>query len=63
MQNKTQEEIGKEVGIPQRTIAAKITGIMTFYDNLAKNAELPIPLKYQFLAEKVRVLQEFQPIM
>ena len=63
LQNKTQEEIGKEVGIPQRTIVAKITGIMTFYDNLAKNAELPIPLKYQFLAEKLNNLAEFEPLL
>jgi len=63
LQNKTQEEIGKLLGIPQRTISAKIDDIINFWSSLAKNPELEIPLKYQFLANKIKDLADFQPLL
>jgi len=52
-----------QVGLTQQATSGKIKQIQQFLEDLQKNAELPIPLKYQFLADKWRKMSEFQPII
>ena len=63
LQNKTQEEITNVVGLKQNTVSDKIKQISQFLKEISENAELPIPIKYEFLADKWRKMSEFQPII
>jgi len=57
---KTQEEIAGEVGLKQNTVSDKINEIEHFSKEISENPNSEIPIKYQFLAEKVKVLSEFK---
>lgn len=59
----TQEEIGKELGISQQNVASKISKIEEKYKEIQQNPELEIEVKYQFLSEKLTILQEFKPLL
>jgi len=63
LQNKTQEDIHKLIGISIGSLNEKIKGILKFIKDFSENAELPIPKKYEFLAEKWQKISEFQPII
>ena len=51
------------VGLKHNTVSDKIKQISQFLKEISENAELPIPIKYEFLADKWRKMSEFQPIM
>ncbi|KKM71123.1 hypothetical protein LCGC14_1433840 [marine sediment metagenome] len=63
LRNKTQEEIGKEMGISQQAVASKIKQIEQKFDEIQQNPELEIEVKYQFLSEKIDILQDFKPLI
>lgn len=63
LQCKKQQEISDETGFPQTTISAKIKEIDKICELLTENPALEIPIKYQFLKEKIKFLAEFSPLV
>jgi DNA modification methylase/succinate dehydrogenase flavin-adding protein (antitoxin of CptAB toxin-antitoxin module) len=63
LQCKKQQEISDETGFPQTTISAKIREIDKFCELLTENPSLEIPIKYQFLKEKIKFLAGFSPLV
>jgi hypothetical protein len=63
LQCKTQEEMEDAVGLKQNTISDKISQIEQFLKEISETANLPIPIKYEFLAEKVKKISEFKPLI
>lgn len=59
----TQEEIGKEVGAKQNTISDKTKEIEQFMKEISENPNSEIPIKYRFLAERMKILSEFRPFL
>jgi len=63
LQNKTQEDIHKLVGISIGSLNEKIKQIHRFLKEFSENPISEIPNKYRFLAEKWQKISEFQPII
>ncbi len=63
LQNMTQEEIGKIIGLKQNTINDKIAQIQQFLQELSENTELEIPIKYKEIAQKWQELSDFSPLL
>jgi len=57
----TQQEITEEIGITQQQISVKIKEIHQNINALQENPESEIDVKYEFLAEKINILQDFTP--
>lgn len=63
LQNKTQQEIGTEVGLSRSSVTDKISEITEKIKELSENPKSEIPTKYKFLADKIQKLSAFSPFL
>jgi DNA modification methylase len=61
LQNHTQEEIGKKVGLARNTVTDKIKEIDDFLKGMSENPISEIPTKFKFLADIYTKMSEFSP--
>lgn len=54
--------VGKIVGLKQNTVTDKIKEIEQKFKEISENPQLEIPIKYEFLKQKIKEISEFIPI-
>jgi DNA modification methylase len=63
LQCKTQKEMEDDIGIDRSTISTKLKEIRKNIDLLLGNPTSELPTKYSFLAEKMKEMLEFKPLI